>query len=506
MRLNESLKEKYNAQYQHGLLEKWDKNIQAVKKVYPKFDDISAINLAICCENTEAAINKYKRLNEGTQASDVGAYVRHAFELITGVMPNLVSEEVVSVQALNQKIGQIFFLKYVYGSTKGSVTEGTTAMDPYFINDKPEYTAETVDQELLADGTSTSVSATLSWGPVIPKTVEITAGTVVLKDKDGDGKLYQGTTERGTVNYETGAVSITYASAPGDDVNAAYQYNLEYAPTQAPQFNMEIAERIVVAKPRRLRTNYAFAAAYDVEKQFGINMDDELLEASIMEIKHEIDQEILGDLYRQAALTHSWDATVPYGISKNQHYESFAIAVNEAANLIRKATRRVKGNFIICGINSLDAVESLPGFIPGNAEDKAGAYLAGTIKNQIKVIANPFYDDDAYVVGYKGASFLEAGYVYAPYLPIFATSVVMLDDFVGRRGYATSYAKAMLAPNYYVKGTVTHSTAKLNVDAKVVNDSTTPVVAKIANDDQHPVQARISNTTSDPVNTKEVTP
>lgn len=475
--LSETLKEKYNSLYQKGLLEKWAPNIKAVKQVYPKFDTISSVNLAIVCENTAAAIRKYQRVNEGTQSSDVGAYVRHAFEMITAILPNLVAEEVVSVQALDQKIGQIFFLKYVYGSNKGSTAKGSTAFGPYEVNSNPSYTSEAIDQEIIADGAATTVSATLAWGPVTPKTVTITTGAVTITD-DGLGALYQGSTSRGTINYDTGAIDLTLAAATNEDVNVAYEYSLEYAPTEAPELNMVVTERIVTAKPRRLRTNYAFAAAYDVEKQFGVNMDDEFLTASITEVKHEIDQEILGDLYRQAGLTTSWDATERIGISKEQHYESFAIALNEGANLIRKATKRAKGNVTVLGINGLNIVESLPGFIPTNATDKVGAYVAGTIKGQFKVIANPFYGDDQYLIAYKGDSFLEAGYVFAPYLPIFATQVVMLDDFVGRRGYATSYAKAMLNPNYYVKGTITHSVPANAANVTIVNPTTNPVNTK----------------------------
>ncbi len=477
MLMNESLKEKYNSQYQKGLLEKWDKNIQAVKKVYPKFSDVSAINLAIVCENTDAAIQKYRRINEGTQAADVGAYIRHAFEMITAVMPNLVSEEVVSVQALNQKIGQIFFLQYVFGSNKGTVKKGDLAFGPYDINNKPEYTSEHIDQEVLeAAPSGTKVEGTLSWGPVIAGSVVVTAGSVTLKD-DGKGALTSSGSDAGTIDYTSGKISINFASTP-EAVNVEYSYSLEYAPTEAPELDMNIKEKIVVAKPRRLRTRYAFEAAYDVEKQFGINMDDELLEAAVSEIKHEIDQEILADLYRQAGLTHTWDATVRPAISKQQHYESFGIAINEAENLIRKATKRAKGNVLVAGINALNVAESLPGFIPSNATDKIGAYVAGTIKGHTKVIANPFYGDDEYLVAYKGESFLDAGYVYAPYLPIFATQIVMMDDFLGRRGYATSYAKAMLNPNYYVKGTITHSPAVIAADVTVVNTTENPVNTK----------------------------
>lgn len=480
MKLNESLNEKYNGLKNKALLEKWDKNIKAVKEVYPKMEQTQAINLAIVLENTDEKINQYKRLNEGTQTADVGAYIRHAFELITGVMPNLVSEEVVSVQALSQKIGQIFFLKYVYGSNKGKVRKGETAFGPYNIAANPDYTSEHIDQEVLgtADGTQTTFNGVLQYGPVYANTVEITLNDGTLITDNGAGKLISGGAEVGTINYNSGAYTFTLATAPeeGTQIDCAYDYSLEYAPTQAPEFNMEIVERIVTARPRRLRTNYSFGASYDVEKQFGLNMDDELLEASVMEIKHEIDQEILNDLKRQAGLTHSWNITSPKTIQLKDHYASFLIGLNEGANLIFKKSKRAKGNVVICGYNAQTVIESLDAFIPSNASDKIGAYLAGTIKGQMKVIVNPFYGDDDYVIAYKGKSFLDAGYVYAPYLPVFATQVIMLDDFVGRRGYATSYAKAMLNPDYYVRGTITHNPAALSVD--VVNTAENPVNTK----------------------------
>lgn len=353
--------------------------------------------------------------------------------------------------------------------------KGDTAFGPYEINAHENYTSEHVDQEILSAGGETSVSVSLQWGPVIAGSVVITADDKEWHD-DGEGHITGTGLTAGTIDYTSGAVVLTIASAPAGEVNCAYDYNLEYAPTQAPEFNLEISERVVIAKPRRLRTNYAFGAAYDVEKQFGLNMDDELLEASVTEIKHEIDQEILNDLYRQAGLTTEWDATPRAAISVEEHYKSFLIALNEGANKIRKATKRAKGNIVVLGINGLTVVESLPSFVPSNAEDKVGAYVAGTIKGQMKVIANPFYGDDDYLIAYKGNNFLDAGYVYAPYLPIFATSVIMLDDFVGRRGYATSYAKAMLNPTYYVKGKIRHSAVKDGIT--------------IANDDEHPVPTK----------------
>lgn len=479
---NISLKEKYNKTYNTALLEKWGSHINGVRKVYPEFSDVSAINLATLCENTEEQISKYQRavsLGEATQSADVGPYIRHAFEIIAGLMPNLVCEEVVTVQALNQKIGQIFFLKYVYGSTKGTVTAGDTAIGPYEVASNPNYSSEHIDQEIFGASGTTTYTGTLNWGPVRAGTVKITAGSITGAD-DGEGHITGTGITTGTIDYASGAVSLTFAANTTGDVEVEYEYNLENAPAEAADFEMKVSERVVIARPRKLRARYAFDAAYDVEKQWGINMDDQLLEASIGEIKHEIDQEILGDLKRQAGLSNSWNIVKPNAISLEEHYKSFLTKLVEMGNQIYGATKRATGNVVICGLNAATVCESLPGFVPSDASDKVGAYVAGTIKGQIKVIKNPFYGNDDFLVAYKGNNFLDAGFVYAPYLPVFATNVVMLDDFVGRRGYATSYAKAMLNANYYVKGTITH-------------------IADVTS-----VSAKITNATDDPVNTKEV--
>ena len=40
-------------------------------------------------------------------------------------------------------------------------------------------------------------------------------------------------------------------------------------------------------------------------------------------------------------------------------------------------------------------------------------------------------------------------------MPVLTTQLVMLDDFVGRRGWATSYAKKMVQPRLYCRGEIT---------------------------------------------------
>jgi hypothetical protein len=75
-----------------------------------------------------------------------------------------------------------------------------------------------------------------------------------------------------------------------------------------------------------------------------------------------------------------------------------------------------------------------------------------------KVYRNPYYGENDYLLGYKGNLFLDAGYVWAPYLPFATTQTIMMEDFVGRKGFAQSAGQRMLNSKLYVKGSITQST------------------------------------------------
>ena len=63
--------------------------------------------------------------------------------------------------------------------------------------------------------------------------------------------------------------------------------------------------------------------------------------------------------------------------------------------------------------------------------------------------------ENQYLVGYKGSLYLDSGYIIGDYLPILASQLIMLDDFMCRRGFASMYGTKMINNRMYVKGTIT---------------------------------------------------
>lgn len=441
-------------------MESWSKNINAVKSVDTSFTDEKAFKLAMLLENTKSALGHYERLYETTQPMDIGPFKKHGFDLITAVMPSLIAEDIVSTQPLSQKVGQIFFLKYIFGSNKGTVKRGDTMFDAFQVSpgySTSNYSSEYVDTEVLGVSGKTTYEGNLDYTPLRPGTIKITAGSVEAMD-DGEGKIV-GTGVTGTIDYLSGAYALEFDSAADGDVEAEYYFDLETAPSTIPQVDVKIEEAIVTARPRKLRALYSFDAGYDLKMSQGVDIDEALLTATSHEIKNEIDGEIMLDLYRQAGLASTWNMTYEpsFGISQSQHRLAFIDEINSAANQIFQHTRRAVGNYIIVGKLAADIIESVgaPRYVPATTNNPVGPHFAGTLDGRIKVYKNPYYAEDEYLVGYKGETFLDAGYVYAPYLPIFSSQLIMLDDFIGRRGFATSYGKRMNNNKLYVKGKIT---------------------------------------------------
>ena len=80
----------------------------------------------------------------------------------------------------------------------------------------------------------------------------------------------------------------------------------------------------------------------------------------------------------------------------------------------------------------------------------AGAVKVGALSKKFDIMVDPYFPRNLILVGRRGASFLESGYVYAPYVPLQTTPTIFgVEDFVPRKGVMTRYAKKMVRPDMY---------------------------------------------------------
>jgi len=134
----------------------------------------------------------------------------------------------------------------------------------------------------------------------------------------------------------------------------------------------------------------------------------------------------------------------------------------DVANEIHRKTLRGSANFIVVSPEVATIFEASVLYKPSIKIDGQGqaaisgigAEAIGSLSNRFTVYKDPYFPRNKILVGYKGGSYLESGYVYAPYVPLIVTPTIFApEDFTPRKGVMTRYGKKMVRADFY--GTVT---------------------------------------------------
>jgi hypothetical protein len=73
------------------------------------------------------------------------------------------------------------------------------------------------------------------------------------------------------------------------------------------------------------------------------------------------------------------------------------------------------------------------------------------------VFKDPAMARNTFLMGFKGSSFLDTGYIYAPYLALYVTPTIVLDDMISRKGMMQRTGLKVVNANMYCTGTVTQT-------------------------------------------------
>ena len=133
-------------------------------------------------------------------------------------------------------------------------------------------------------------------------------------------------------------------------------------------------------------------------------------------------------------------------------YSNLLAVINFAAQDIYRTTLRGAGNYLVCSpfvAAMLSSAAKLEGGLPAESAGQLGATMVykGKWMGQYDVYVDPLYPEDEILMGYKGSSPMDAGFVYAPYVPLqMLPTITDPETFQPRKGLITRYATAQINP------------------------------------------------------------
>lgn len=434
-------------------------------------------------------------LEDATTTGDLADFTRFALPLIRKSYSRLIGDNLVGVQPMQQPASLIFYIRYRYALTKGQTTAGTQimrqntaqafsrqngwALDPY-------YSSQVVKGEDLTINTSGGpVTGTLAHRPVL-------AGTVVVNIYASDADacedptpaiqvsfLADGTVDTAIVtgsfvvntagssfSHTTGVVTVALSSGfltAGYIARADYEYDLENNPFQ-PEVTLSIDSDSVSAITRKLKTSWSLEAAQDLKAVHNIDAEQTLSDLMADEMVAEIDREIINDLIISASIRATHNFATAAGASVNFTDRNIALLykVLEMSNIIHRTTLRGPANWMVTSADIASKFEQLNDFRSSDAMNKDGVDIgitsSGTIQGKIKLYKDPLFPQCKALMGFKGSSMLDSGYIYCPYIPLLATPTVLdPNSFTPNRGLLTRYGKKLVEDGGLFYGVLTVS-------------------------------------------------
>ena len=250
------------------------------------------------------------------------------------------------------------------------------------------------------------------------------------------------------------------------------EFTVSYRTYESLEFEDEIGEVsfdlesvTVSVTERKLRASWSPELAQDVSAFHNIDAEAELTALLSEQIAAEVDREILRDLRKGAAWNLKWDYNEwKYGGNANSTLQGYTqkdwnqtliTKINQLSAQIHKTTLRGGANWIVVSSEVSAVFDDLEYFHVSNAGAEQDQYnmgieKVGTLAGRYQVFRDPYFPAGKILVGHKGKSLLDAGYIYAPYVPLQLTPTMYNPfNFTPIKGIMTRYAKKMVNNRYF---------------------------------------------------------
>jgi len=220
------------------------------------------------------------------------------------------------------------------------------------------------------------------------------------------------------------------------------------------EMSFQIDKVSVEAKSRALKAEYTTELAQDLKAIHGLDAETELANMLSAELLAEINREVVRTVYN-TAVTGSPDTssagTFNLDVDANgrwsvEKFKGLMFQIEKEANAIAKATRRGKGNIILCSSDVASALQMAgvldytPALNSNNLNpDDTGNTFVGVLNGRFRVYIDPYAGSNYMVVGYKGSSAFDAGLFYCPYVPLQMVRAVGENSFQSKLGFKTRY-------------------------------------------------------------------
>ena len=284
---------------------------------------------------------------------------------------------------------------------------------------------------------------------------------------DAEGNIYIELDLAKTVAEQGGTIDGYVGVAPNAiDLNgfkvAWAQYDSLELETEIGEVSFKLDSVTVSVTERKLRATWSPELSTDVSAFHNIDAEAELTSILSEQIAAEIDRGILRELRKVAPWQSRFDvngwrrqAAFSTNYTQKDWNQELMTKVNQISAQINKATLRGGANWIVVSAEISALLDNLEYFHVTDASAEQNQYnmgieKVGSLSGRYQVYADPYAPHWSMIIGHKGKSLLDTGYIYAPYVPMQLTPTMYNPfNFAPIKGIMTRYAQKVVNNRYF---------------------------------------------------------
>ena len=446
-----------NEQITEQLTEKWGWMMESIE------DKDQRTNTAILLENAydkmvemgqipsdwlDKVLNEDEELNEAPVTSTaVGTNLipRVMFPMIRRVFPNLIANQLVSVQPITAPTGVIYYVNYTYADSKGEVAAGDEysgnflnhdnftnnngpgfarfysanrlgvavgtpdASNPVKIGEiknlaeffkwtsKADIDADITGIEAFVKGRGVNLSFETFWDNT---NAQDTAPTMTT-----DVALVYNTTTKNSAIFLAQASSGTPLEAYiGKEIMIYVKYNQEGS-AKLPEMQFNIGSDTVNTVERKLKVRWTKESEQDMKAYHKIDVESELVKVASMEMNYEVDREVIqfidNNVIPELKFQHNWQAdaantTGTYSHNTNNtqgnyldRHRALAQKIYQASSVVAQYNRIGACSWAVVSPQVGALLTMLPDFKGQISGNDMKVFEAGMLATGLKVYVDP---------------------------------------------------------------------------------------------------------------------
>jgi len=243
-------------------------------------------------------------------------------------------------------------------------------------------------------------------------------------------------------------------------------FNLELNPAWSSELKLKITSAPIQTHIHKMKTAWTIELSQDLMAYHAIDAEAELTQLMAEEVAAEKDRMIMRELITLAAHFETWNADFANAIDPNpantvfrghegNYNQTLIHAINRVNGKIQKSTKKGGANWIVISAEGAAKIVNLDTFKPTEMNEEgtkfaAGVELIGRLQQKWQIFVDPNLPAEVCLLGRKGSSFFDTGYVYCPYIEYILSPVVHdPQTYNPSRQIASRFGTAMLNNKFY---------------------------------------------------------